>query len=379
VENKGGVCPLTMFWQRYYVPPEEDDPLKSLGGHWFGEEEDGGGSRVVNVRHADRVWRVLRYMAEATYHKSLADNFRGVEESRPRCFRTNVVRARFDGGKTVIEMKQFAVKDERRRRFRPLVAFASFKETTPEMISFAIARCRAAPGGRAKCATDGEEEDYDDGDDGDDDENAGVDGVDEHGDTPLHVAASFDRSVDPDARCTNGEMFSALIDADPTAARRRNLRGEYPISRAILVGIGWEDGLRTLLEAFPEVLTVDNISYAYRLYPFMLAGCSKEEGRVDVDIDSEGRGQRRNGCRASQEGGADYGGEEGGHDYGGGVLEEGLHDYGGGDLEARDLEVCCERSKVVVGGMEYKDLKRLDCCYRLLRANPEGVRCGIVK
>lgn len=101
---------------------------------------------------------------------------------------------------------------------------------------------------------------------------------------------------------------------DPTAASKRNHRGDYPISCAIREGILWDDGLEMILDAFPEVLGVDNISYTYRLYPFMLPVAT--------------RGYRNHNCRYRN---------------------------------------------------EYDGLVELNTSYRLLRANPEAVRCGILK
>jgi hypothetical protein len=44
-----------------------------------------------------------------------------------------------------------------------------------------------------------------------------VDGVDEHGNTPLH-----NYSTNYEAWCTNWSMFATLVDAGPTAVKQCN-------------------------------------------------------------------------------------------------------------------------------------------------------------
>ena len=90
-------------------------------------------------------------------------------------------------------------------------------------MAFVIARCQLALDimFAKKCATDSLNNDREDSTYPNSNQ---VDGVDEHGNTPLHNC-----SANPKAWCTNLEMFAILVDADPTATKQRNRWGKYPI------------------------------------------------------------------------------------------------------------------------------------------------------
>jgi len=351
----GGVSPLTLLWERYFDKEEEEEDylLDEMDGHWFGDDggddDDGDDNepikqrveditQEINVWHADQVWKVLRLMGEAAYHTQLNDtHHNGNQTKHSSCFQTQIVHVSVTDT-TTVEITQSVVVEERRLCFQPLVAFAGLKETTVEMMIFVIQRCHhellTSALSDEGANNDGQSTTITTKDENDDQQNLTTQGAsekthnnpeslhdstDRDGNTPLSIAASLNRNTNPDARCTNNQLFSILLTLDPTAARKCNNKGEYPISRAIGVGIGWDDGVQILWRAFPEVLVVmeDLSQYPRRLVPFMLAASAAV---VCDDVEEQD------------------GGEDG-----------------------------------------RKDLLMLDLCYRLLCVNPEGVRGGILK
>jgi len=294
MENRDGVCPLTMFWQRYYIPPESEDSaaddalLDGVDGHWFGagatNGEDGKESDgveedpPVQVWYSDSVWQVLRLMIEVAYHTRLAPDSSCCNNNNP-CFQSTTTRVQFQRCSNVtVEMQHYTVTHDRLLSFNPLFELAGSPATTHEMMRFVIERCR-----RAK---EGEEEEKSDHHPTSHSHSSSYTTTDRDGNTPLHIAVSLNRNSSD--RCTNRTMIAILLAYDPTAAQCRNKVGEYPISRAVRAGIPWNDGLELLVKAYPDVLAVEDAMGYGRRGEFLFMAAAVRRGD---DEDREEKGE----------------------------------------------------------------------------------------
>lgn len=107
----------------------------------------------------------------------------------------------------------------------------------------------------------------------------------EGGNLPLHMAASYHHSmtssssssrsvpigtgVDHEAIEKVASKIQLLIKVYPNGTRVKNKQGYLPLFLAIETGtIGWEDGIRDMVEAYPESLYEKDPNHF--LYPFLL-------------------------------------------------------------------------------------------------------------
>lgn len=92
-------------------------------------------------------------------------------------------------------------------------------------------------------------------------------------DFPLHIAASAPpHEANCPAQLASGESIDLLLSINSTAARKTDRRGRLPVHLALNSGKTWSNGVRGLVEAFPESVRMRDPPTM--LYPFMLAACS---------------------------------------------------------------------------------------------------------
>jgi len=111
----------------------------------------------------------------------------------------------------------------------------------------------------------------------------------EAGNLPLHIAASapaYDTNVKPEL--ATGEALNMLLELNLEGAKRTNRKGRLPLHLAIASRKTWLNGIKSLLDAFPEAAKIrDPLTM---LYPFMLAACvaiKTDDDEVFVEIDEE--------------------------------------------------------------------------------------------
>ena len=108
---------------------------------------------------------------------------------------------------------------------------------------------------------------------------------------PIHIAAAApvycvhdlrgegdQEKKQPQNKYKEPSVIEILLSGERTAAKERDPHGQLPLHVAIMRGKTWDDGVKALVEAYPEALTTpDNRT---NLHPFMLAA-SVGRGRGD--------------------------------------------------------------------------------------------------
>ncbi|KAL3822441.1 hypothetical protein ACHAXA_007448 [Cyclostephanos tholiformis] len=90
--------------------------------------------------------------------------------------------------------------------------------------------------------------------------------------------AERSRMKESQSKYEEPSVIDILLSGEPAAASERDPHGQLPLHLAIMRGKAWDDGVKALVEAFPDALTTpDNKT---NLYPFMLAA-SVGRGRGD--------------------------------------------------------------------------------------------------
>lgn len=248
VQNKGGIAPLRMLWDRCALNDEDGRCILSVGAARLHEraaemERICGVERAYNrsghvrsLGNSASVWAKVLVMARAAYFGSLDDYSDGSNAA--------------DEG--AAEPSDGSV-------FRPLHAIAGI-DCPASMVSFAVQVHSQDLGALYE--------------------------ADEKGNLPLHNAAS--RHHDGSMDCLNAEQFDAdrggtilaLAEAAPRSIGVRNKRNRLPLHLAIEAGASWkEGGVRYLVEQAPEV--VEERDGVRGLYPFMLAA---SVGSVEVSF-----------------------------------------------------------------------------------------------
>lgn len=247
MQNKGGVTPLRMLWDRCALNDEDGRCILSVDAARFHERAVemeriaasnayNRSGRVRPLGNSASVWAKVLLMARAAYLGSLDES----SESNAT--------------------ENDAADPPGENIFRPLHALAGI-DCPASMVSFAVKVHSRDPGALGE--------------------------ADDKGNLPLHVAAS--RQHDALMEHADFEQFDAdrggaivaLAEAAPRLIGVRNRHGQMPLHLAIKAGASWEEGgVRHLVEQMPEI--VEERDRASGLYPFMLAA---SVGSVEVSFE----------------------------------------------------------------------------------------------
>lgn len=105
---------------------------------------------------------------------------------------------------------------------------------------------------------------------------------DEAGQLPLHLSCQIhdincpvigENSDDDTANQSRVYIVSCMVEAFPNAARVNDCTGRYPIHYALSAGYKWNDGLKQIFFAAPEL--VSSRDKRTGLFPFMLAAADE--------------------------------------------------------------------------------------------------------
>jgi len=260
-ENRGGITPLQMFWDRCALNNEGDCilHLASIVDYYDGNENEYNGrtgiadEEYMGISESVLLWECLLIMIhcwDGYVHRNMHMN-------------------------QIEKNSEFGI-----HVFRPLHALATWPMlSTVEMIDVALHIHKRD-----------------------------IQTLDTHGNLPLHWACTSTGMTLTNSNevfsipmpaaigtCDHhrGYIVKALLEKDPSAASVVNSFGKYPLFLAIISQLGWACGMEELLKAYPDALK--EIDMEYHAYPFMLMASvsyDKHEGKQDISIPTPVGGDR---------------------------------------------------------------------------------------
>lgn len=93
--------------------------------------------------------------------------------------------------------------------------------------------------------------------------------------------------------------ITALLNEHPGAAKIKNQRGELPLSVALRTGTTWEGGVRKLVKAFPESVSIKDDDRMGGLYPFMLAATVAPPSPPEEEEDGSDEAKKKGSLKVS--------------------------------------------------------------------------------